>query len=274
MAASSKNETCFSCTACGQCCRDTLLQLTFTEAMQWVAEGGSIGVEAKIFPSLNVDGDSVIDFIKQRTFPARCGKQEVRIDLDFVSIVQGACRNLIDNRCSAYDRRPLVCQAYPAEINELMGSAPINPQEKVCPGEAWAGEILMVNNVIKNSTVHSAVMKFQSQKNSEVALRRYVADILGVHVGRYIDLETECWLVHPIASDNVAAVLQEALHRHASRQPYVTNWWQVYAHSDAEANKFKKQGLYAVCENRMKDATLIVKSSQSNSAGEYASGNA
>jgi Fe-S-cluster containining protein len=47
----------------------------------------------------------------------------------------GACPNLQpDLRCGIYERRPLVCRIYPAEINPFVR---LDPAKKGCPPEAW-----------------------------------------------------------------------------------------------------------------------------------------
>ena len=72
---------------------------------------------------------------QRRSFPALCGKIEVRVTTVLVAAMDGPCGNLSEDlTCRIYERRPLVCRIYPAEINPLIQ---LQPSQKACPPEAW-----------------------------------------------------------------------------------------------------------------------------------------
>jgi Fe-S-cluster containining protein len=73
-----------------------------------------------------------------RSFEAQTGGTVTRIVATLVANNPGACSNLRpDSTCRIYERRPLVCRIYPAEINPTIDLAPEN---KACPPEAWTRE--------------------------------------------------------------------------------------------------------------------------------------
>jgi Fe-S-cluster containining protein len=132
----SGNGTTFSCTKCARCCRGHNLPLTWEEALFWLNDGGQVDVycEADVWPMDSVDALRAAHR-QRRSFPALCGNIEVRITAILVAVITGPCRYLAaDLSCRIYDRRPLVCRIYPAEINPFIQ---LQPSRKACPREAW-----------------------------------------------------------------------------------------------------------------------------------------
>ena len=77
------------------------------EAIPWLEE----------FPS----DDQQAAHRRRRSFAAMSGRLPVRIVVILAADISGACPNLKhDLRCGIYERRPLVCRIYPAEINPFI----------------------------------------------------------------------------------------------------------------------------------------------------------
>lgn len=130
------DESTFACTKCGRCCHGHNLPLTWDEAVCWLEDGGKVEVycEADVWPIDPVDHLRAAHR-RRRSFPALCGQLEVRVTAILVAAITGPCRNLAENlTCRIYDRRPLVCRIYPAEISP---SIQLQPSQKACPPEAW-----------------------------------------------------------------------------------------------------------------------------------------
>ena len=143
----SGNDITFSCTKCAHCCYGHNLPLTWEEAIFWLEDGGQIDVycEADAWPMDSVDAARATHR-RRRSFPALCGDIEVRITAILVAAISGACRYLAEDlTCRIYDRRPLVCGIYPAEINPFIQ---LQPSRKACPPEAWdSREPLVTSNL-------------------------------------------------------------------------------------------------------------------------------
>jgi Fe-S-cluster containining protein len=130
-------ETCFSCTQCGQCCRDTKIPLTVGEAVDWLRRGHEVQLlcEASPWPAA-LDDEPRAQHFRRRSFAAMSGSVQTRVVVMLAANIVGACPNLqSDQRCGIYEVRPLVCRIYPAEINPFVR---LNRDNKACPPEAWA----------------------------------------------------------------------------------------------------------------------------------------
>ncbi len=130
----------FNCTQCGRCCRNLKLPLTAAEAAAWLAEGHMVQLICEAMPWL--DGPAAEDpkaaHRRRRSFETLSGSMPTRVIVMLAADLAGQCPNLqADMRCGIYDRRPLVCRIYPAEINPLVQ---LEPAKKCCPPEAWAEE--------------------------------------------------------------------------------------------------------------------------------------
>ncbi len=108
------------------------------EAIDWLEDGGSVGIYCEGIYHLQEPLDTRTAHRKRRGFPVQCGDSQMYVTAILVALIAGACRNLgEDMKCRIYDRRPLVCRIYPAEINPFIE---LDPATKVCPPEAWPSE--------------------------------------------------------------------------------------------------------------------------------------
>jgi Fe-S-cluster containining protein len=105
------------------------------EAIAWLEENGTVAIYCEAIPEVQEPSNPRAEHRKKRGFPVLCGNSNLHVTAILVAIIAGPCKNLsADNKCLIYDRRPLVCQIYPAEISPFVE---LNPANKVCPPEAW-----------------------------------------------------------------------------------------------------------------------------------------
>jgi Fe-S-cluster containining protein len=118
-------DTHFSCTLCGNCCSNLKIPLTAAESVDWLRRGHPVQVicEATPWPVEFPADDQKSAHRRRRSFAAESGSMPIRV------VVILAARGI-------YERRPLVCKIYPAEINPFVQ---LEPRNKACPPEAWAG---------------------------------------------------------------------------------------------------------------------------------------
>jgi Fe-S-cluster containining protein len=130
-------DTTFGCTKCGKCCHDIRVPLTVKEAIEWLSDGNDVEVicEAVPWPVEPPTDDLPAAHKRRRSFPTLSGSLPTRVVVILVARISGDCPNLgADMRCQIYERRPLVCRIYPAEINPFLE---FQPATKACPPEAW-----------------------------------------------------------------------------------------------------------------------------------------
>ncbi|APG05845.1 hypothetical protein BJI69_19325 [Luteibacter rhizovicinus DSM 16549] len=130
----------FSCTMCGRCCHGLRLPLGLTEARTWLSEGGTVELfcEAIPWPQEMPADDGVAQHKRKRSFPAASGSLPVRVIVSLLASFAGACPNLrSDMTCGIYERRPMACRIYPAEVNPFIS---VDPGQKLCPPEAWESD--------------------------------------------------------------------------------------------------------------------------------------
>jgi len=130
----------FECTQCGKCCRDLKLPLTVAEALEWLRDGHDVQVlcDAAPWPVEPDPQDLKAAHRQRRSFGTMSGLLPTRVVVILAANLAGACPNLqADLRCGIYERRPLVCRIYPAEINPFVQ---LDPAGKACPPEAWSAD--------------------------------------------------------------------------------------------------------------------------------------
>lgn len=128
----------FDCTRCGKCCQDLKLPLSVDEAIAWAGRGHQVQFLCDSLLTLSNGrfGNSLHQYRAERSFAARCGALQVRINVILAAAFSGPCPHLrADMTCGDYEGRPRVCRIYPAEI--VPGIA-IDPQAKACPPTAWS----------------------------------------------------------------------------------------------------------------------------------------
>lgn len=105
------------------------------EAMTWLEEDGQVSIYCEAIQEQPAPLTPRMAHRKRRGFPVPCGHGSIHVTAILAAVVSGPCKNLgADSKCMIYDRRPLVCQIYPAEISPFVE---LDPKTKACPPEAW-----------------------------------------------------------------------------------------------------------------------------------------
>ena len=158
------------------------LPLTVAEAVSWLDEGHQVQIicEASPSPGDDSDADPGTAHFRRRSFAAVSGSSPVRVAAILAASFAGSCPNLLaDMRCAIYDRRPLVCRIYPAEINP---SIELQPAEKSCPPEAWARDnpVLQRSGRILSADLRGDIRKSRDTSAADVEVKRRVCMALQV----------------------------------------------------------------------------------------------
>ncbi len=128
----------------------------------------------------------------------------IRVVVILAARIDGACPNLApDLRCGIYQRRPLVCKVYPAEINPFVQ---LEPRNKACPPEAWGARhpLLQRNGVVTDDAVRRDIQLSRDTDEMDAPMKRRLCEALNM---RDAALAAEGFVVY---SPSIAA-LQDAL---------------------------------------------------------------
>lgn len=209
----------FGCTMCGKCCHNHSLPLTVDEAVRWLEDGGSVCVLCEaVAPTMADDG--LAAYRMRRSFAAQSGGSAIRIAAILVGLIQGPCRNLgPDMRCRIYERRPLVCRIYPAEVNPFYE---FNTGRKACPPEAWTqGGALIADGDPVDPATRALIAEARRRDAEDAPRKRRICRALGIDVAA---IAGEGFAVHPRDTHAVLAALREAGSTQADDGPNDTNW--------------------------------------------------
>jgi len=205
----------FACTQCGRCCHGLKLPLTVAEAVAWLQAGHRVDVlcDATPWPEEPTPADLRAAHRRSRSFPALSGGLPVRVVAILAASFSGACPNLGPGMvCGIYERRPLVCRIYPAEISPFIA---LQPEAKACPPEAWAagGAPLMRGGVLVDAALRSAVQASREADMAEAPLKEQVCAALSIGLAAVAD---EGFVAHAPAP---AALLRVLLQLSSKPQP-------------------------------------------------------
>jgi Fe-S-cluster containining protein len=171
----------FECTQCGNCCRHLKLPLTAAEAVDWLKEGHQVQLicDASPWPEESTRAPKAAHW-GRRSFAAMSGSMPMRVVVILVANLDGACPNLLaDMRCGIYERRPLVCRIYPAEINPFVQ---LEPGKKACPPEAWGADhpLLQRDGRLTNDVVQRDVQRSRDADARDTDAKLRVCDALNL----------------------------------------------------------------------------------------------
>ena len=230
----------FSCTQCGECCRDTKISLTVGEAIKWLSRGHDVQLLCEASPWLAaLDGDPRATHFKRRSFAVMSGSMPTRVVVMLVANVVGACPNLLaDRRCGIYEDRPLVCRIYPAELNPFVA---LKRENKACPPEAWTSDrpvlqrrgALMDDMISRDIQMSRAADALDADFKSRLCLALNVADTALVH---------EAVLVYSPTAQTLLSALAFAMARE-SGQESPTQWRFVSDRPETIAHLAKSGGI-------------------------------
>jgi Fe-S-cluster containining protein len=170
----------FDCTQCGMCCRNIRIPLTAAEAARWAEDGNQVQIlcEAATWNGETPAADRRAAHFERRSFAVTSGSMPVRVVVLLVANLQGNCPNLLpDLRCGIYERRPLVCRIYPAEINPVVA---LDTARKSCPPEAWAPHhpLLVRGGQVMNLRIRREIDQYRESDAGDVPVRRALCDDL------------------------------------------------------------------------------------------------
>ena len=135
------------------------------------------------------------------------GSVPVRVAAMLAATVTGACPNLKDDmRCGIYEERPLVCRIYPAEVNPAV---PLDPQNKLCPPEAWSGPTRLQEEAqIADGELLRTIETLRKLGALEASIKARLCVALGAVDGGLVH---ESALVYAPTSSVLLAALKSAL---------------------------------------------------------------
>jgi Fe-S-cluster containining protein len=171
----------FACTQCGKCCQNLRLPLTIDEAKSWLAAGHDLQLlyEASPWP-VEPEADDLPALYKRRhSFGGMSGLLPLRVTVYLTANLAGRCTHLqSDMTCAIYDRRPLVCRIYPAEINPFTRLATTS---KLCPPEAWEpiNPLLQTAALLVPADVLTAVLRAREANVADAPVKHKLSAALG-----------------------------------------------------------------------------------------------
>jgi len=185
----------FDCTRCGKCCHDLKLPLTVLEAVAWLEDGHLVQLICEAIPWLGEPpaGDQKAAHRRRRSFAAASGSMPSRVVVILAANFSGSCPNLLtDMRCGIYERRPLVCRVYPAEINPFIR---LDPARKACPTEAWDAQhpLLLRDGRVVDARVRENIRQSRDTDAREVEIKRRLCMALNLNAAALAD---EGFVVH------------------------------------------------------------------------------
>lgn len=170
----------FSCVGCGKCCNDHHVPLTLSEAVSWAADGGTLIVLTEGFlETEQVDLSPALQHARRRSLRVPSGSTHAHVAVTFAAFNQGPCRNLDQQMmCRIYDRRPLVCRIYPAEINPHI---PLRAEQKDCPPEAWEqGPVLIQGGKAVDPELEALIEASRQADRDDIAAKAAICRLLGI----------------------------------------------------------------------------------------------
>ena len=172
----------FECTMCGKCCHDLKLPLTVREAVSWLQRGHAVEILCDGLPWQTPPGaaDALDEHRRLRSFAGHSGEMAVRVSVILAAAFDGPCPNLqTDLRCGIYDRRPLVCRIYPAEIRPGLA---LQPGHKACPPEAWSprAPLYIERGQPVSVALQSQIAESRATDRADVVLKERLCDALAL----------------------------------------------------------------------------------------------
>jgi hypothetical protein len=121
-----------------------------------------------------------------------------------------------DMKCRIYERRPLVCRIYPAEVNPFIQ---LDPANKVCPPEAWLTSEPLNNYFGENLPARAE--RSRQLDYSEALRKGLVCDELGIDTTALAD---EGYVRHLHQPERLLAALRRAYSSDETVRPANRPW--------------------------------------------------
>jgi Fe-S-cluster containining protein len=183
----------------------------------------------------------------RRAFATRSTGKAIHVIATLVGIIKGPCRNLgPDMRCRIYERRPLVCRIYPAEVNPFYE---FDTGRKACPPEAWTqGGTLIAGGEPVDPATRALITEARRRDAEDAPRKRRICRALGIDVAA---IAGEGFAVHPRDTHSVLAALRGATN--APDGPDDTNW-RLYSPRVETVAMLRTAGFDAVSRKRTDDS--------------------
>jgi Fe-S-cluster containining protein len=220
----------FGCTQCGKCCHNLKLPLTVAEAGVWLAEGSEVQIicDAAPWAAEPAADDRQAAHRRRRSFAALSGALPTRVSVILAANFSGACPNLqADMRCAIYERRPLVCRIYPAEINPFIQ---LDPAKKACPPEAWTDDqpLLLRDGRVMSDLIRRNVQLTRDTDALDVEVKRRLCSALNLNCAA---LANEGFVVYSPGRAALLTALRQAADDRDDQAP-PTGWRFISNRSD------------------------------------------
>lgn len=245
--------TTFSCVGCGKCCTDHHVPLTLAEARMWAADGGQVIVlvEAFLGNGLGLPAQQR-EHAERRSVAVHSGESAVHVAITFAAYNVGPCRNLDDDKlCRIYERRPLVCRIYPAEINPHI---PLNPAAKDCPPESWEqGPVLIVGGELVDQELIELIQRSRQADRDDIRTKDAICAALGI---RTTALKGDGFTAYLPNMDAFAKVIDQV---NAQPLDEVASEWLFHLSGDDVAGQVRAAGARVVTEPALTYAFISLR---------------
>ncbi|EUB86544.1 protein of unknown function UPF0153 [Pseudomonas sp. GM30] len=208
----------------------------------WAADGGQVIVlvEAFLGNGMGLPAQQR-EHAERRSLVVRSGTAEAHVAITFAAYNVGRCRNLDEeNLCRIYERRPLVCRIYPAEINPHI---PLNPAAKDCPPESWQqGPLLIVGGDLVDQELLELIQRSRQADRDDIRIKDAICAALGI---RTTALKGDGFTAYLPQMDAFAAVIDQV-----AAQPLNTesSEWLFHLSGDDVAGQLVAAGAQVVTE--------------------------
>ncbi|AXJ06816.1 zinc/iron-chelating domain-containing protein [Pseudomonas fluorescens] len=234
--------TTFSCVGCGKCCTDHHVPLTLAEARMWAADGGQVIVLVEAFLANGLGlPEQQREHAQRRSAVVRSGMSDAHVAITFAAYNVGPCRNLDEDKlCRIYERRPLVCRIYPAEINPHI---PLNPAAKDCPPESWEqGPELIVGGELVDQELVTLIQRSRQADRDDIRIKDAICGLLGI---RTTALKGDGFTAYLPDMGAFASVIDQVTARPLNE---VSSEWLFHVSGDDIAGQVRAAGAQVVSE--------------------------
>lgn len=146
----------------------------------WAADGGQVIVLVEAFLGNGLGLPMAQrEHAERRSVRVRSGSTDAHVAITFAAYNVGPCRNLDEDKlCRIYERRPLVCRIYPAEINPHI---PLNPAAKDCPPESWEqGPLLIAGGELVDQELIELIQRSRQADRDDIQSKDAICALLGI----------------------------------------------------------------------------------------------
>lgn len=240
---------------CGRCCHNHSLPLTLDEAIAWLEDGGKVVIFCEAVPCCEEpsQNDPCTVHQKNRSFPVSCGASNAFVIAILVAVVSGACKNLgEDSKCRIYERRPLVCRIYPAEISPFIQ---LNINAKACPPESWLSDkVLLSDGAVIDPDLQSLIERSRQTDYREAHRKGMLCHDLNLDVAA---VKNEGFVAH----EPDCATLLHALRKARNADPATlpdNRPWRLFSNASQTLESLQAKGMAIVSEKSADDRFIYL----------------